>query len=230
MGIKIPATTAILTLLIANCANAADLPDAKPGDAAVVFDDQPKWFLHLGVGGALFNSSANIYALGQPVPGASLRASDNVTAVFDVGRYLTPNVSATLTAGIPPTSTLTGTGAVATYNKLGTVTYGPAVVAIQYHFPITGPLSVYVGGGVNYTIVFATGDGALTNFKVQGAFAPVLQAGLEYMIDKKWGVYADAKRLFLTAPASGNLGGLVPVTADVRLDPWVVSTGVTYRF
>jgi outer membrane protein len=55
------------------------------------------------------------------------------------------------------------------------------------------------------------------------------QAGADIMIDQHWGVFVDAKKAILRTNATGFLGPL-PVRADVRLDPTVLSGGVTYRF
>jgi outer membrane protein len=49
------------------------------------------------------------------------------------------------------------------------------------------------------------------------------------MLDKHWGLNVDVKKLWLRPDATASLGG-TPVTAKVRLDPWLISTGVTYRF
>lgn len=205
---------------------AADM--SMPVKAAPVSEPSP-WFVRVGVGGLFFDSGTAIQLGNVPLPFANATADDNWTVVFDIGYYLTPNISIALTGGYPPTTSLTGQGSIATLGVLGQTTYGPAALTAQYHFNQFGAFQPYVGAGIAYAIIFNADDGAVKNLKVNGAPAFVLQAGAEYAFDQHWGVFADVKKLFLEVDASGIVGGL-PVQADVRLDPLIVSFGGSYRF
>jgi outer membrane protein len=55
------------------------------------------------------------------------------------------------------------------------------------------------------------------------------QVGADYMITDNWGVFVDVKKAILRTEATGFLGP-APIRADVKLDPLVLHTGVTYRF
>lgn len=209
-------------LLAATAAFAADV--GKP-----VKPEDPKWFIKLGPGGVLFNSSAKLYTpLGQ-VPGASARAGNNLAALFGVGYFVTDNIAVELGAGIPPTTALDGRGTAAPLGTLGKVTYGPATLTATYHFKDFGAIQPYAGLGGGYAIIFDAKDGTVTNLSVKGAPAFVLQAGVDYAIDRNWAAFVDVKQLFLSVDAAGNLGP-TPVTAKVRLDPTVVFGGIAYRF
>ena len=209
-------------LLTATTAFAADIgKPAKPED--------PKWFIKLGPGGVLFNSSAKLSTpLGQ-VPGASARAGNNLAALFGVGYFVTDNIAVELGAGIPPTTALDGRGTAAPLGTLGKVTYGPATLTATYHLKDFGAFQPYAGLGAGYAIIFDAKDGTVTNLSVKGAPAFVLQAGVDYAIDRNWAAFVDVKQLFFSVDAAGNLGP-TPVTAKVRLDPTVVFTGIAYRF
>ena len=56
-----------------------------------------------------------------------------------------------------------------------------------------------------------------------------LQAGMDVRVSGPWGVYVDAKKLFIDTDASGLLGG-APITAEAKVNPWIIQAGVGYRF
>ncbi|MFG1244369.1 OmpW/AlkL family protein [Xanthobacter versatilis] len=228
MGVKLFSScagfAAAMMLSSVSLSCAADLLEPAP-----LAEASSPWFIRLGAAGVFFDSSASLKLAAQPVPGASAVADDNYTAMFEVGWYLNKNISFSITGGYPPTSSLHGVGTAAPFGVIGEATYGPAVLAAQYHFTDFGNFQPYVGGGLTYAIIFNSIDGAVTGLKVTGAPGLAVHAGFDYMIDRHWGLFVDVKKLWLTVDAAGSLLGL-PVTADVKLDPVVASTGVTYRF
>ncbi len=212
----------------AGSARAGEVPVAKSPIAETLAVTSP-WFFRLGAAGVLFDSSATLKLAGAPVPGASAKAADNVTAMFEVGYYLDRNVSLRFTGGFPPTTSLTGKGSIAALGTLGKATYGPAALSASYHFTDFGAFEPYVGAGALYAIIFSTKDGAVTGLEVDGAPGALVQAGFDYSIDKNWSVFFDAKKLFLGVDARGTALA-APVTAHIRLDPVIVSTGIAYRW
>lgn len=209
---------------------AADLSQpAVPSTVAPAVAAPSPWFVRLGAAGVYLDSSASVKLMGAPFPGASATASDNYTAVFDIGYYIYPNISITFTGGYPPTTTLTGRGAIAPFGTVGKATYGPAILTAQYHFDGLGAFKPYLGGGVAYAIIVNAQDGAVSNLRVEGAPGAAIQAGFDYAVDQHWGVFVDVKKLFLKVDANAELGP-VPVSAKITLDPLIVSTGISYRF
>jgi outer membrane protein len=169
-------------------------------------------------------------AAGTAIPGTSVSVSNRATPTFDAGYYFTKNIATSLTAGVPPKSTMSGQQAVAPYGNLGAVRYGPAVLSAHYHFLGLGALQPYVGAGATYLIVFKKHDAAVQDLMVHNSFSPIARAGADYMFSKRWGVYADWWQTWLVVDAHGALEGTVPVKAHVRLYPTVVTTGLVYRF
>jgi outer membrane protein len=164
------------------------------------------WWLRVGAARVMFHEAVTLSAGGAVVPG--------------------------LMVGLPPTTTITGTGSVAALGTIGRVKFGPASLTAQYQFTGAGSIQPYVGAGVAYSVVFKTTDGAVTNLDVDNAWGSVLQAGAEFNLTPTTGIYVDVKKIFLKTKARGNapaLGG-VPVTADAKLNPLVVGAGVVYRF
>lgn len=208
------------------CVSAADLA-AAPTTAAALPD--PSWYVRVGLGGVLFDSGATITSSMGPVTGASAHADNNLTALFEVGYFLYDNIAVSLTGGYPPTTSLNGAGTATALGTLGKVTYGPATLTAHYHFKNFGPIQPYVGAGLGYAIIFNSASGTVQNLSVNGAPAFVLQAGVDYILARNWAVFFDVKKLFLSVDATGTLGGM-PIAADVKLDPLVLFTGITYRF
>lgn len=189
-----------------------------------------RWYVRLGASGVFFHPEATVSAAGSIVPGAADTVSNRATATADVGYYFTKNIAASLTAGVPPRSTLSGAGSLASYGNLGALWYGPAILAAHYHFRNLGAIQPYVGAGATYLIVFKKHDEAIKSLMAHNSFSPVTQAGADYMLNKKWGAFVDCRQTWLSVDAHGSLDGMVPVKAHLKLYPTVVSAGVTYRF
>ena len=73
-------------------------------------------------------------------------------------------------------------------------------------------------------------DAAVSQLKVHNSWGAVLQAGAEYELGRKWGLFVDLKEIWLAVNADGLLGCGVPFTARVKLNPSLVSLGIKYHF
>jgi len=103
----------------------------------------------------------------------------------------------------------------------------PPTLTLQYHFTNWADFKPYVGAGINYTMYLDEDAGSQQSLKMDDAFGLALQAGVDVPIDDRWSWNLDVKKLYVNADASWNNGA---VTADIDLDPWIVGTGVGYRF
>lgn len=198
--------------------------------AASRADEANEWFARVGVLEAVYNSSARISTDAGVIPGASANVTNSTTVMFDIGYDPTANTYVMLMAGIPPKPDLNGTGSVTELGKLGSVRYGPAILTGGYRIPVMGNFRPYVGAGFAYAIILHNYDGAVSDLHVHNNFGYALQAGVEYVFTRKWQAFLDLKQLWLSVNADGSLGGLVPVTAKVKLDPTIISAGIKYRF
>ncbi len=198
-------------------------PDAAP---------KSPWRIYAGPAHIGFSTSAEVRAGGQRVPGADARADANHSLGFGATYDFHPGWSAEIALGLPPTTALKGTGTLAGAGTLGKVKYGPAVLSVRRHLWEDGPVRPYIGAGINYTLVLESRDGFVSNLDVKNGFGPVLQVGFEVPIDQRWSFFVDAKKIWLKATATGTLPALggAPAHAKVRLDPLVVTAGVSYRF
>lgn len=201
----------------------------RPTVAPVASSWQSGWFVHAGPAGLVLNESAKISLGGARVPGASISIDPQLTAAVEFGYFFNPNFAVSFTGGFPPTVDVLGRGTVAGLGKLGTATYGPATLTAHYHFTGFGNIQPYIGAGPTFMYVFNTKDGALSDLKLANAVGFAVQAGVNVMIDRNWGVFFDVKKAYLRSTTTGTLGG-IPAKGKVVLDPLVIHTGVTYKF
>lgn len=217
------------TALLGSAATVA----ADPGDldlrSTLQPEPSPSWFVHAGVGAIILSESASMWALDVPLPGATIQIDSQVTAVFEIGYFVTPNVAISLTGGVPPNIDIRADGSIGTVGTLGAAVYGPATVTAHYHFRNFGSVQPYVGAGLAYMKIFDTEDKALSSLAIDDTFGPAVQAGVDLMLNERWGAFIDVKKAWLTTDATGQLGG-VPVRGEVVLDPLVVHGGLTFRF
>jgi len=202
--------------------------------AAAQPSESPYW-IHLGPALVQFENGGDVTVGGAIVPGASTRATDNTTLGVELGYDLTPHYAVRLTLGIPPTTSVEGTGNLSASaglpQPLAKVTYGPAVVSATWHPLGRSGFSPYIGAGLNYPIVVKVEDQFLVNVHVQTKIGTAIQFGADYAIDKKWGLFLDVKKLFMEADITANLpGGGPAATTTAKLNTLVIHAGVSYRF
>ena len=199
--------------------------------APVAAQDRTGWYIQAGAASVGFSESASVAAGGSSIPGASATLSDNVTLGLGIGYRFSDPFSVIAILGVPPTTTVKGTGPLAGVT-VGDVTYGPLIVAANYHFPTAGKFQPFVGAGFNYTLVFDTKDSGITNLKADNAFGGVLRIGFDYMISDTDGMFFSANKVFVDTKARGNataLGG-APVEANIDLNPLILHAGWVHRF
>lgn len=186
------------------------------------------WFVRLGVGVLIFGESGIFQADEVVVPGASIRISDETTFVFDIGYQLSPHWTVTFTSGVPPKLDLDGTGPFEGVSY-GTTRYAPAVLALQRHFFLNPCASIYVGGGVNYTMQYESVDGLIQDLDIENNAAVVLQLGAERRLNNRVSLFADAKKVFYKTESFGSFGGAA-IRGDVTAYATVLFFGVRYGF
>jgi outer membrane protein len=191
------------------------------------------------------------------VPGVGATVGNVATLGVEAGYFVTPNVSVDVSAGIPMwakdnskgTPTLGSPfnpGAPLPPNGTTLAKIMPSFIplTVLYHFNQFGAFQPYIGGGVAAVFSFQTKDEFNTGVTVDPTVGLVLQGGADVMIDQHWGWSFDVKKVFANVTAHGtgdNLSliglpysafGQQPVsgTQKTYFQPWVLSTGVVYRF
>jgi outer membrane protein len=186
-------------------------------------------FFHFGSSYVKQSDIATLYAAGAPVPGAGFVTEGDQTMSFEAGIFLRGGWAIAASGTIPTTISNIGTGTLAGLGNLGDENVGYFAATSQYHFNLRGPISPYVGAGIGYMHVFGLADGAVTDMNVASATGPVLQAGIDFHLNERAGLYVDVKRFWISTNASGSLGG-TPITAEATVNPWVFSAGVAIRY
>jgi len=111
---------------------------------------------------------------------------------------------------------------------LGSVWLLPPTLTGQYHFT-GGNFVPYVGAGVNLTLFYGVDEGPVVDdIEYDTAVGFALQSGFDYMLNDKWFLNFDVKKLFLNTTATVNATTALGATvdADVDINPWIFGFGV----
>jgi outer membrane protein len=189
-----------------------------------------------------------------PVPGANSSVSWSVIPEVDVSYYLTKNFAIEAICCLSHHS-VQGVGIIRDAGVAKTWVFPPSLI-FQYHFTNFGAFQPYLGVGVNFTTYFGTTPQGnyfpLVNFNqalgtpyvpaqiirtyISPSWGVVGQVGFDYMLNEHWGINVDLKRIQMEGGAQTQFfspfagGTVVPTTAKVKINPWIVGAGVTYRF
>lgn len=205
---------------------AADVPTKAPAmrtAAAAPVDAWSPWMIRGRVLGVLPDASATI----NRVPGGSVTIDNSVVPELDITYFFTPNFAAELILGVTPHK-IHGAGILKGID-VGKAWLLPPTVTLQYHFTNFGAFKPYIGAGPNFTVFFnqEAAGGVVTKLDIENTFGVAIQAGVDIMLDRHWGLNIDVKKLYLRPDVSLNNGVL---TGNVKIDPLLVGGGVTYRF
>jgi outer membrane protein len=157
---------------------------------------------------------------------ANIKAKDQWIPEIDVSYFFTKNIAAELVLTWPQQVNITANG-----TDAGKVSALPPSLLAQYHFTDLGAFKPYIGAGINYTIF-----GNRQNFYGPGAGLQVEpssvgfvgQVGMDYMLDKNWGLNVDLKYATMATNVQAVAGGAN--LGKLTLNPWMPAVGVTYKF
>ncbi|WP_432201897.1 OmpW/AlkL family protein [Erythrobacter sp. W53] len=176
----------------------------------------------------------NVDLVGLPAD-TQTEANDNVVPTVAIEYFLSDNVSIETIAGITQhdvdaISGLPGAELVSDAQLI------PATVTAKYHFDFGG-VKPYVGAGPSYFLWVSDKPGAatiplgVTDTDLSDELGFALQAGFDVDIgDSGFAVSVDAKRYFMDTTARWFAGDTLVIETEHKLDPWVLSAGVAYRF
>jgi len=168
--------------------------------------------------------------------GSQSKANDNVVPTLAVEYFFSPNFSVETICCLTQHD-VDGAGALAGTELVADIKILPATVTAKFHMPL-GPIKPYIGAGPTYFIFIDEKSGATTKTlglpkaHLTDEFGVVLQAGFDVPLgDGGFGLSVDAKRYFLNTTASWfDATGTKILSTKHKLDPWVLSAGVSYRF
>lgn len=208
---------------------------AIPGQAAAKAGDvQFKIFVtYVAPDGKI--SDVKLDRIGLPA-GTQTKADDNVTPTVAIEYYVANHISLETIAGVTQHD-VNGRGALSGATLVSNAKIVPATLTLKYHFGKEGGIQPYVGAGPSYFIFIDEKPGATTRSlgatrqKMGDKFGAALQAGVDIPVnDKGLALSFDAKRYFLRPTATWYAGTTEVLKTRHRLDPWVISAGVAFRF
>lgn len=172
--------------------------------------------------------------IGAPATSDS-KASDSIVPTLAVEYFFAPSLSVETICCVTPHD-VTGRGGLAGAALVNDATILPATITLKYHFDL-GAAKPYIGAGPTRFFIFSEGVGAdaarlgATRVNLSDKFGLALQAGLDLPLnDQGLGFSLDAKRYFVNTTASFFAGNTLALQTEHKLDPWVVSGGISYRF
>ena len=111
----------------------------------------------------------------------------------------------------------------------------PLSGVLQWHFTPNGSVDPYVGAGAAYVLfdkadVF--GNGTVSQIEVKDKGGLALNAGISFRISRRLAFTADGKYLALKATANAVYPPIptIPVILNARINPVIVSGGISLRF
>ena len=167
--------------------------------------------------------------------GTQTEANDNVVPTLAIEYFVSPNFSIETICcvtqhDVDAVSGLTGAELVSNAKLI------PATFTAKYHFDLDG-VKPYIGAGATYFWWIDVEPGAdtipfgVTRTTLSDELGFVLQAGADFPLgDNGFGLTIDAKRYFVDTTARWYAGNALAIETEHKLDPWVVSAGVAFRF
>ncbi|MDK2760908.1 MAG: outer membrane beta-barrel protein [Sphingopyxis sp.] len=168
--------------------------------------------------------------------GTQSKADDNVTPTIAISYFLSDAVSIETIAGVTQHD-VDGRGGLNGATLVSDAKIIPATLTLKYHFGKDGGIRPYVGAGPSYFIFIDEKPGATaralgaTRLKMSDKVGAAIQAGIDVPLNASGlALSIDAKRYVMRPTASWYAGGTEVLKTRHRLDPWVVSAGVAFRF
>jgi outer membrane protein len=183
------------------------------------------WFTQNGPIWIRFREASTVRVDGARAAGVKAIPQDDATMSNSIGYNFTSNISAQLVLGALTSTHVENQNGV----KLGKTSFGAPSVVIDYRFTELGAIQPFVGVGAMYLFFYDEKGAALSNLKVRDSLGAILRTGAEVMFNQNVGVYVAANKVFIESSAQARLGAS-RVDAKIEFDPWILQTGVTYRF
>lgn len=183
------------------------------------------FMIRAGVSVVAPDSSANVFNNGL-VAGADAEVSTEVIPSATLTYFFNPNLSVELFCCFAKHDA-EGRGIIRNVD-LGDFWIFPPALTLQYHFTGLGGIKPYVGAGVQYIHFFGEGRSDLgPKITLDDAFGFTLQAGIDVELGQGWYINADVKKTWIDTEANWRGTGF---SADVDVDPWIISANLGYRF
>jgi outer membrane protein len=173
--------------------------------------------------------------IGLPT-GSQTRTNDNIVPTVAIEYYATPALSVETICCLTQHH-VNGAGPLSGAHIVDHVLILPATVTLKYHLN-AGPVRPYVGAGPSLFMIFGEKPAAAARalgaakMHMSEELGFALQAGVDVPVaDSEMGISLDAKKYFIDSTLHvKTAAGTEVLTTKHKLDPWVLSGGVYFRF
>jgi outer membrane protein len=174
--------------------------------------------------------------IGLPA-GTQTKADDNVVPTLAIEYFVAPNFSLETICCVTQHD-VTGTGPLAGAGLVSNANIVPATLTAKYRFGDAGGVQPYIGAGPTYFIFINEKPGAgaralgAVRQQMNDKFGVAVQAGIDVPVnDNGMAISIDAKKYFLRTSAHWfNAAGTEVLATRHKIDPWVLSAGLAWRF
>jgi len=210
-----------MSLMTVNFVNAQDKEEKT--------NEFKRWQVRLRALGVAPDESAKIGIIGGDVA-----ISNTIVPELDFTYFFTENFAAELILGTTKHDVKAINTAAGDVN-LGSVWLLPPTLTAQYHFYTSDKkvFKPYIGAGVNYTLFYNVKSGDVAGVDYDNTLGYAAQVGFDLMLDDKFFINVDAKRLFLSTDVTVDASNLAPglsIPAEVDINPWLLGIGVGMKF
>lgn len=181
------------------------------------------------------NAIAPALAANPAFANADTKASDNYVPTIAIEYFFTDAVSAE-TICCTTAHHVTGTGSAAGAELVDKILVIPATVTVKYHLGEAGGARPYIGAGPTFFLMADAKPGStakalgVTDVDMSSRLGVAVQAGIEVPLQNGLGLVLDAKKYWVSTRAKFYAGGTKVLDTTHKLDPWVLSAGLSYRF
>ena len=174
--------------------------------------------------------------IGLPA-GSQTKASDNGVPTLAVEYFFTPNISAE-TICCTSAHHVTGAGPLAGAAIVDHAILVPATLALKYHLPLSAGIKPYIGAGPALYLWLGERPGAAAaglgaaRVRLSNEVGAAVQGGVDIALGKSgYGLSLDAKKYWVNTTAHfSTAGGVEALTTRHKINAWILSAGVSYRF
>ena len=120
--------------------------------------------------------------------------------------------------------------------KIAETDHLPPTFSVQYHFLPDSTFQPYVGAGLNWTTFFSTDveqaliDLGIDDIDLDDSFGLALQFGGDFLLGDRWLVNVDVRWIDIESDLEATAFGETGELGTVKIDPWVYSLNLGYRF
>lgn len=166
---------------------------------------------------------------------ANTEANNNVVPTVAIEYFFTPNISLETICCVTGHHVSISAGSLAGTVAVDNVQIIPATFTAKYHLPL-GPIKPYIGVGPTLFLMINDRPSAavkglgVTRTHLSSELGVAVQAGADVAIGNGYSLSLDAKKYWVRTDATFYTATGTALKTRHKLDPWVLSAGVAYRF